>query len=100
MVMKKNVKALGEYILVLSGKTEDTNSVLIMPKSAEDKSAQVGKVLAVGPDAKSVKTDMTVIFKKWAGTEVSVEEYADTNGEQKCFVVKESDILLIEEGGK
>ena len=79
--------------------------VLIEPKEAETKTAagiyipdtakekpQQGKVIAVGPGKKDepmeVKVDDEVLYGKYAGTEVSVED-------KKYLIVKQSDILAI-----
>ena len=79
--------------------------VLIEPKEAETKTAagiyipdtakekpQQGKVIAVGPGKKDepmgVKVGDEVLYGKYAGTEVSVED-------KKYLIVKQSDILAI-----
>ena len=79
--------------------------VLIEPKEAETKTAsgiyirdtakekpQQGKVIAVGPGKKDepmeVKVGDEVLYGKYAGTEVTVEE-------KKYLIVKQSDILAI-----
>ena len=80
-------------------------AVLIEPKEAETKTAsgifipdtakekpQQGKVIAVGPGKKDepmeVKVGEEVLYGKYAGTEVTVEE-------KKYLIVKQSDILAI-----
>ena len=79
--------------------------VLIEPKEAETKTAagiyipdtakekpQQGKVIAVGPGKKDepmeVKVGDEVLYGKYAGTGVSVED-------KKYLIVKQSDILAI-----
>lgn len=79
--------------------------VLIEPKEAETKTAagiyipdtakekpQQGKAIAVGPGKKDepmeVKVGDEVLYGKYAGTEVSVED-------KKYLIVKQSDILAI-----
>ena len=79
--------------------------VLIEPKEAETKTAagiyipdtakekpQQGKVIAVGPGKKDepmeVKVGDEVLYGKYAGTEVSIED-------KKYLIVKQSDILAI-----
>ena len=79
--------------------------VLIEPKEAETKTAsgiyipdtakekpQQGKVIAVGPGKKDepmeVKVGEEVLYGKYAGTEVTVED-------KKYLIVKQSDILAI-----
>ena len=79
--------------------------VLIQPKEAETKTAagiyipdtakekpQEGEVLAVGPGKKDepmeVKKGDTVLYGKYAGTEVTVDD-------KKYLIVRQSDILAI-----
>ena len=79
--------------------------VLIEPKEAETKTAsgiyipdtakekpQQGKVIAAGPGKKDepmeVKVGDEVLYGKYAGTEVTVED-------KKYLIVKQSDILAI-----
>ena len=73
---------------------EKTKGGLIIPDTAKEK-PQEGKVIAVGPGAKSddgkttpmdVKVGDHVLFGKWSGTEVKIDgkEYS---------IMKESDIM-------
>ena len=73
---------------------EKTAGGIIIPDTAKEK-PQEGKVIAVGPGAKSedgktipmdVKVGDRVLFGKWSGTEVKVDgkEYS---------IMKESDIM-------
>ena len=73
---------------------EKTTGGIIIPDSAKEK-PQEGKVVAVGPgakteDGKTVKMDVKigdrVLFGKWSGTEVKIDgkEYS---------IMKESDIM-------
>ncbi len=71
-----NFKPLGKRILV--ERTEEvtkTASGIIIPDSAKEK-PQIGKVVAVSKkleDKGEVKCGDTVLFGKYAGTEISVE---------------------------
>ncbi|MDD3468280.1 MAG: co-chaperone GroES [Campylobacterales bacterium] len=71
-----NFKPLGKRILV--ERTEEvtkTASGIIIPDSAKEK-PQMGKVVAVSKkleDKGEVKCGDTVLFGKYAGTEISVE---------------------------
>ena len=75
---------------------EKTAGGIIIPDSAKEKPME-GKVVAVGPGARSekgnlialdVKAGDTVLFGKWSGTEVKID------GED-LFIMKESDIMGI-----
>ena len=68
-----------------------TASGIYIPDTAKEKPQQ-GKVIAVGPGKKDepmeVKVGEEVLYGKYAGTEVTVED-------KKYLIVKQSDILAI-----
>ena len=74
---------------------ETTKSGIILTSSAQEK-PQEAEVIAVGPggmvDGKEVKMEVevgnTVIYSKYAGTEVEMED-------TKYIIVKQSDILAV-----
>ena len=76
---------------------ETTKSGIVLPGQGKEKPQQA-EVVAVGPggviDGKEVKmqvsTGQQVIFSKYAGTEVKLED-------EEYFIVKQSDILAIVE---
>ena len=84
-----------DRVLIESLESEEkTAGGIIIPDTAKEK-PQEGKVIAVGPGAKSedgktipmdVKVGDRVLFGKWSGTEVKVDgkEYS---------IMKESDIM-------
>jgi chaperonin GroES len=88
-------RPLHDRVLVESLESEEkTAGGIIIPDTAKEK-PQEGKVVAVGPGAKSedgkitpmdVKVGDHVLFGKWSGTEVKVDgkEYS---------IMKESDIM-------
>ena len=90
-----NIKPLADRVLIEPAAAETkTSSGLYIPDTAKEK-PQEGKVIAVGPGAKSedgktipmdVKVGDRVLFGKWSGTEVKVDgkEYS---------IMKESDIM-------
>ncbi len=92
-----NIKPLGERVVIKVVESEEkTKSGIVLPDSAKEK-PQTGKVVAVGSGkvlengqrlALDVKEGDTVLFAKYAGTEVKLdgEEY---------MVLKETDILAI-----
>ena len=89
---KINIKPLADRVLVKPLEAETTTaSGLIIPDSAREKQ-QKGTVIAVGKGTKdepmTVKVNDTVLFGKYAGTELVLEgtEY---------LIMRESDILAI-----
>jgi chaperonin GroES len=84
------IKPLKDRILVQPIKIETkTESGLYIPDTASKEKPQKGKVVAIGTDEKIVvKKDDTVIFAKYAGTEIKVD------GEE-LLLLKEDDILAI-----
>jgi len=73
---------------------EKTKSGIYLPDTAKDK-PQEGEVLAVGPgrvaeDGKRIEPDVkvgdTVIYAKYGGTEIKVED-------EELIILRESDIL-------
>ena len=88
-------RPLHDRVLIESLESEEkTAGGIIIPDTAKEK-PQEGKVIAVGPGAKSedgktipmdVKVGDRVLFGKWSGTEVKVDgkEYS---------IMKESDII-------
>jgi chaperonin GroES len=92
-----NFRPLHDRVLVhpLDGE-EKTSGGIIIPDTAKEKPSE-GKVIAVGPGAKTedgkilpmeVKVGDLVLFGKWSGTEVKIDgvEYS---------IMKESDIMGI-----
>jgi chaperonin GroES len=94
-----NIKPLGDRIVLKVLEAEEkTASGIVLPDTAKEKPQQ-GKVLAVGPgkysdDGKllpmSVKEGDTVLFAKYAGTEIKYK------GEE-LLILRESDLLAIVE---
>lgn len=89
---KINIKPLADRVLVEPLPAEKTTaSGLIIPDSAKEKQ-QKGTVMAIGKGLKdepmTVKVGDTVLFGKYAGTELAVDgiEY---------LIMRESDILAI-----
>ena len=90
-----NFRPLHDRVLVESLESEEkTAGGIIIPDTAKEK-PQEGKVIAVGPGAKTedgkiipmdVKIGDRVLFGKWSGTEVKV------NGKEYS-IMKESDIM-------
>jgi len=95
--MSMKIKPLGDRLLVKPLEEEEvTASGIVLPETAKEK-PQKGDVLAVGPggrddDGKHIAMEVsvkdTVLFAKYAGTEIKVE--AD-----KLLILRESDVLAI-----
>ncbi len=86
------IKPLADRVLIEPKEAETkTASGIYIPDTAKEKPQQ-GKVIAVGPGKKDepmeVKVGEVVLYGKYAGTEVTVED-------KKYLIVKQSDILAI-----
>lgn len=93
-----NIKPLGDRVVLKQLEAEEkTKSGIVLPTNAKEKPIQA-EVVAVGPgkveDGKkidmSVKVGDKVIYSKYAGTEVKLDN-------QEYIVLKEEDILAIVE---
>ena len=93
-----NVKPLGDRVVIKNVETEEvTKGGIVLPGSAKEK-PQMAEVLAVGPgglvDGKEVKMQVKagekVIYSKYAGTEVKIDD-------QELILVRQSDILAVVE---
>lgn len=92
-----NIKPLGDRVVVKAmEKEERTKSGIVLPDTAKEKPQQ-GKVLAVGTGRTldngtrvplEVKEGDTIIFSKYAGTEVKIDD-------QEVLILSERDILAI-----
>ena len=92
-----NLKPLGDRLVIAPIEQEETTSFgIIIPDSAKEKPQQ-GKVLATGDGrrdedgdriAMDVSVDDTVLYAKYAGTEVKIDG-------KKLLIMKESDVLAI-----
>lgn len=90
--MAVNIKPLADRVLVEPAPAESTTaSGIIIPDTAKEK-PQRGTVVAVGTGKKdepmTVKTGDTVLYGKYAGTELSVEG-------KDYLIMKEADIFAI-----
>jgi chaperonin GroES len=90
--MSVNIKPLADRVLIEPVAAEQkTASGIIIPDTAKEK-PQRGKVIAAGagkPDEPmTVKVGDTVLYGKYAGTEINVEG-------NDYLIMRESDILAI-----
>ncbi len=93
------LKPLGSRVVVEPIDVEEvTAGGIVLPETAKEK-PQKGKVLSVGPGDRNEKGDRvqmdvaagnTVLFAKYAGTEIKVEG-------KKLLILRESDLLAIVE---
>ena len=86
------IKPLADRVLVLPAPAEEkTIGGIIIPDSAKEKPVK-GKVIAIGNGTKDeemvVKPDDTVLYGKYAGTEIELDG-------EKYLIMKQSDILAI-----
>ena len=86
------IKPLADLVLIEPAAAEEkTIGGIIIPDTAKEKPLQ-GKVVATGNGTKDeemvVKEGDTVLYGKYAGTEVSFED-------KKYLIMKQSDILAI-----
>jgi chaperonin GroES len=94
-----NIRPLGDRVVVEPIEQESTTaSGLVLPETAKEKPQQ-GKILAAGlgkkdDDGERIALDVavgdTVLFAKYAGTEIKL-------GDKKVLIMKESDILGVVE---
>jgi chaperonin GroES len=97
MLMASPLKPLGDRVLVKPlAKEEVTKSGIVLPDTAKEK-PQEGSIIAVGPGrlgddgkrvAMEVKEGDKVIYAKYAGTEIKVEN-------EDYLILSERDILAI-----
>ena len=90
------IKPLFDYVLIrpLEGETK-TSSGIVLPDSAKEK-PQIGEIMAVGPGKQEkgkeekiiVKKGEKVLYKKWGGNEIKVQN-------QEWLLVEQKDIMAI-----
>ena len=86
------IKPLSDRVLILPNAAEEvTAGGLIIPDTAKEKPL-AGKIIAVGPGTSEVKMEVkegdTVLYGKYAGTEINVDG-------TDYLIMKQSDILAI-----
>ncbi|MFO7153597.1 MAG: co-chaperone GroES [Caldicoprobacter oshimai] len=92
------LRPLGDRVVIKALETEETTKGgIVLPSSAKEK-PQMAEVIAVGPggmvDGKEVKMEVKVgdkvIYSKYAGTEVKLDN-------EEYIIVRQSDILAVVE---
>ena len=87
---------LGDRVVLKKVIAEETTKSGIVLPGAEKEKPQMAEVVAVGPggvvDGKEVKMEVQpgdqVVYAKYAGTEIEVEE-------EKYMIIKQDDILAV-----
>lgn len=98
--MALKLRPLADRVVVQPIEQEETfaGGALVLPETAKEKPQQ-GEILSVGPGrvddsgkriVMDVKAGDTVLFAKYAGTEIKVDG-------KKVLILKESDILAVVE---
>lgn len=86
-----NIKPLADRVLVRPAAAEQKIGGIIIPDTAKEKPLK-GEVLAVGNGTKDeemvLKTGDTVLYGKYAGTEVELDG-------EKLLIMRQSDVLAI-----
>jgi chaperonin GroES len=92
-----NIKPLGDRVVIKMIETEEkTKSGIVLPSSAKEQ-PQMAEIVAIGPDItndekkkEQVKVGDRVIFSKYSGTEVKVDNVEYT-------ILKLNDVLAVVE---
>ncbi len=86
-----NLKPLADRVIVRAAAAEEKIGGIIIPDTAKEKPLK-GEVLAVGMGTKDeemiLKVGDTVLYGKYAGTEVELEG-------EKLLIMRQSDVLAI-----
>ena len=84
--MSAPLQPLGDYVVAQTEEAEPkTASGLYIPQNAQEKPKTV-KVVAVGPEVKSLKLGDRIVYKSFTSTEVKV-------GNDDYVLIKEEDVL-------
>jgi chaperonin GroES len=84
--MSSPLQPLGDYVVAQAEEAEaKTASGIYLPEQAQEK-PKTAKVMAVGPDAKQLKTGDRIVYKSYSTTDVKV-------GSEEYILVKEEDVL-------
>ena len=97
MAKKQNIQPLFDYVLVKPVQMNQTTpSGIVLPDSVKEK-PQYGEIMAVGPgtvNEKGVKVPMMVkvgqkvIYKKWGGNEIKVEN-------EEWLLIEQKDVMAV-----
>lgn len=94
--MSKNIKPLGNRVLIKRSKAPATKGGILLPESAQEKQKE-GVILAVGPgkmddqgknETMHVKVGDRILFSSYAGTEVK-----NADSDDELLILSQDDIL-------
>ncbi len=87
------LKPLADRVVAqkIEQKTKTASGLYLTPKSQETPTG--AKVVAIGPDVKTIKKGDQIVFKEYASTEVKIDN-------TEYLIIKEEDVLAILDGGK
>lgn len=84
--MSAPLQPLGDYVVAVGEEAQTkTASGLYLPDKAQEK-PKTAKVVAVGPNAKQIKSGDRIVYKSYSTTEVKI-------GKDEYILVREEDIL-------
>ena len=84
--MSSPIKPLADRVVAVREKAQEkTASGLYLPDSSKEKPV-MAEVVAIGPDAKSVKVGDKIVYKEYSTTELKIDDV-------EYLIVKEEDIL-------
>jgi chaperonin GroES len=84
-------RPLGERVFVsYAEELEKTAGGIYIPDAAKEK-PQKGKVEGVGKDVKGLKAGDTILFDKYSGSKISIDD-------KEYPIIKEEDVLGVFEG--
>ena len=83
--MSVGIEPLGEMVLIELEKAAEKTASGLMLAEADREKMNVGTVVAAGPDSENVKAGDKVVYKKYAGTEI-------TWGETDFLLLKSEDL--------
>ena len=82
----KGFQPLGDRVLITyTEELEKTAGGIYVPDTAKEK-PQRGSVEAVGKDVKHLKVGQQVLFDKYSGTKIRIDD-------EDCLILKEEDVL-------
>ena len=81
------MKTVKDKIVVKVEIKEKTASGIIIPDSVNEK-IQKGKVISIGNEVKEIAINDVVVFNKYSGVEIEIDD-------QKYTVLKDSDVFVV-----
>jgi len=84
--MSTPIKPLADRVVAVREEAQTkTASGLYLPDNAKEKPV-ISKVVAVGPDVKSLKIGDRIVYKEYSTTDLKIDD-------KKYLIVKEEDVL-------